>query len=231
MIHTGINALIGLQLSHLFKNRKLLSTSIIIGIILPDLDLILDFILSLFLNFNFLDKPYISHSIFHSLFMIPFLSLLILIYLEYKNKNNSNIVIGISMGMIIHIIFDIITLNPIGIFYPLFNLEVNFNLNNYLNIEIPKVIKKLLYAFDFFFFRLYTWMIIDLIINHKNDYHNIIKKLTIWMKIQLYIFLLFLLLIYCDVDNGTFSICFGLLYTPSLIMALYMTYKTRKLIN
>ena len=143
MIHTGINALIGLQLSHLFKNRKLLSTSIIIGIILPDLDLILDFILSLFLNFNFLDKPYISHSIFHSLFMIPFLSLLILIYLEYKNKNNSNIVIGISMGMIIHIIFDIITLNPIGIFYPLFNLELNFNLNDYLNIEIPKVIKKL----------------------------------------------------------------------------------------
>ena len=97
--------------------------------------------------------------------------------------------------------------------------------------KFPKVITTLLYAFDFFFFRLYTWMIIDLIINHKNDYHNIIKKLTVWMKIQLYIFLLFLLLIYCDVDNGTFSICFGLLYTPSLIMALYMTYKTRKLIN
>ena len=162
MIHTGINALIGLQLSHLFKKRKLLSTSIIIGIILPDLDLILDFILSLFLNFNFLDKPYISHSIFHSLFMIPFLSLLILIYLEYKNKNNSNIVIGISMGMIIHIILDIITLKPIGIFYPLFNLELNFNLNDYLNIEISKMITTLLYAFDFFFFRLYTWMIIDL---------------------------------------------------------------------
>ncbi len=231
MIHTGINALIGLQLSHFLKKSKLLSTSIIIGMVLPDLDLILDFILSLFLDFNFLDTPYISNSIFHSLFMIPFLSLLILIYLEYKNKNNANIVIGISTGMIIHIIFDIIALNPIGIFYPLFSLDSNFSLNNYLNIQISELETKILYAFDFFFFRLYTWMVIELIITHKNDYFKIIKNLAIWMKIQLYIFVLFLLLIYFDIDKTTFSICFGLLYTPSLIMVLYMTYKTRKLIN
>ena len=84
MIHTSINALIGLQLTQFIKNKKLLSTSIIIGIILPDIDLILDFILSLFYNYNFLFQPLISNSIFHSLLMIPFLSLLILIYLEYK---------------------------------------------------------------------------------------------------------------------------------------------------
>jgi membrane-bound metal-dependent hydrolase YbcI (DUF457 family) len=231
MIHTSINALIGLHLSRFIPNRKLLSISIIIGMILPDVDLILDFILSLFLNFNFLNKPYISNAIFHSLFMIPFLSLLILIYLEYKNKNNANIVIGLSIGMIIHIIFDIITLNSIGIFYPLFDLGSNLNLNNYLNFQIPEIITKILYAFDFFFFRLYTWMIIDLIISHKDNNSKIIKKLTIWMKIQLYIFLLFLLLIYFDVNERVFSNFFGLLYTPSFVIALYITYKTRKIIN
>ena len=52
MIHTSINALIGLQLTQFIKNKKLLSTSIIIGIILPDIDLILDFILSLFYNYG-----------------------------------------------------------------------------------------------------------------------------------------------------------------------------------
>ena len=231
MIHTSINALIGLHLSRFIPNRKLLSMSIIIGMILPDLDLILDFILSLFLNFNFLNEPYISNAIFHSLFMIPFLSLLILIYLEYKNKNNANIVIGLSIGMIIHIIFDIITLNSIGIFYPLFDLGSNLNLNDYLNFQIPEIITKILYAFDFFFFRLYTWMIINLIISHKDDNSKIIKKLTIWMKIQLYIFLLFLLLIYFDVNESAFSNFFGLLYTPSFVIALYITYKTRKIIN
>jgi len=231
MIHTSINALIGLQLSRFIPNRKLLSTSIIIGMILPDLDLILDFVLSLILKFNFLDEPHISNSIFHSLFMIPFLSLLILIYLEYKNKNNSNIVIGLSTGMIIHIIFDIITLNSIGIFYPLFDLGSNFDLNNYITIQIPEIITKILYAFDFFFFRLYTWIVIDLIISHENNNFQIIKKLTIWMKIQLYIFLLFLLLIYLGIDESTFSNLFGLLYTPSFVIALYITYKTRKIIN
>tara|TARA_Y100001970_G_scaffold139328_1_gene171423 strand:+ start:21 stop:716 length:696 start_codon:yes stop_codon:yes gene_type:complete len=231
MIHTGINALIGLQLSRFVKKRKLLSTSIIIGLILPDLDLILDFILSLFLNFNFLNTPYISHSIFHSILMIPFLSLLILIYLEYKNKSNINIVIGLSIGIIMHIIIDIISLNSVGIFYPLFDLSSNFNLKKYLNIQTPLITTKVLYAFDFLFFRLYISMIIDLIIKNQFDKFKIIKKLTICMKMQLYIFLLFLLLIYFGVDGSIFSNLFGLLYTVSFMMILYITYKTRKIIN
>ena len=230
MIQTSINAIIGLQLKKFIPN-KLLLAFLIIGMLIPDFDLILDFILSIFLKFDFLNNPYISNTIFHSLFMIPFINLLVLIYLEYKNKNNSNIVIGLSLGMFIHIIFDVITLKSVGIFYPLFDSSLNINLNNYLNFSVSDLISKIFYAFEFFFFRLYTWMIISIIIINKNDYYKILKKLTIWMKAQLYIFLLFLLLIYFDVDNSTFSICFGLLYTPSLIMALYMTYKTRKLIN
>ena len=90
-MYTSINALIGLQIKSVVPNKKLLSTSIIMGMILPDLDLVLDYLLSLFLKFNFLNESYIPNSIFHSLFMIPFLSLLILIYLEYKNKKPPNI--------------------------------------------------------------------------------------------------------------------------------------------
>ena len=231
MIYTSINAVIGLQIRNIIPNRKLLSTSLIIGMMLPDLDLLLDYLLSLFLKFNFLYESYISNTIFHSLFMIPFLSLLILIYLEYKNKNNITIVIGLSIGMVIHIIFDILTFKSVGIFYPLFDAKLNFNLGDYFFIEVPNMLSKISYSLEFFFFRLYTWMIIQLIIDNKNDYFRIIKKLTIWMKIQLYVFLLFLLLIYFEVDDSTFSNFFGILYVPSFLMALYMTYKTRKIIN
>ena len=230
-MYTSINALIGLQIKSVVPNKKLLSTSIIMGMILPDLDLILDYLLSLFLKFNFLNESYISNSIFHSLFMIPFLSLLILIYLEYKNKNNIAIVIGLSIGMLIHIIFDIITFQSVGIFFPLFDIKSNFNLSNYFNIQISNFFSKVLYAFEFFFFRLYTWMIMNLIIDKKNDYFKIIKKLSVWMKLQLYIFLLFLLLIYFGANDSIFSNLFGILYTPSFLMALYITYKTRKIIN
>ena len=70
-----------------------------------------------------------------------------------------------------------------------------------------------------------------MIIKNKFDKFEIIKKLTIWMKIQLYIFLLFLLLIYFGVDEAIFSNLFGLLYTVSFVIMIYMTYKTRKIIN
>tara|TARA_Y100001970_G_scaffold20772_1_gene23460 strand:+ start:14234 stop:14929 length:696 start_codon:yes stop_codon:yes gene_type:complete len=231
MIQTSINAIIGLQLKKFIPNKQLLLTSLIMGMLLPDLDLILDFILSLFLKFDFLNNPYISNTIFHSLFMIPFISLLTLIYLEYKNKNNINIVMGLSIGMFIHVIFDILTLKSVGIFYPLFDSSKNINLNNSLNFNIPDLISKTLYAFEFFFFRLYTWMNISLIIINKNDSFKILKKLTIWMKFQLYIFLLFLLLIYFDIDDSVFSNFFGIFYIPSFLMAVYMTYKTRKAIK
>ena len=50
MIQTSINAIIGLQLKKFIPNKQLLLTSLIIGMLIPDLDLILDFILSLFLK-------------------------------------------------------------------------------------------------------------------------------------------------------------------------------------
>jgi len=231
MIHTSINALIGLKLTSFIKDKNLLSTAIIIGLILPDLDFILDFILSLFLNYDFLYNPYISNSIFHSLFMIPFLSLLILIYLEYTNQNNSYIVIGLSLGMLAHVIIDVISFNSIGIFFPLFDLKSSFGLTNYFNIQFSSKIIKIFYTFDFFFYRLYTLSIINLIIINKIDNFRIIKKLTIFMKIQLYIFLLFLLLIYFDVSNNTFSSLFGLFYTLCFLMTFYMTCKSRTIIN
>ena len=136
MINTGINAIIGLQLKKFTPNHTLLSTSIIIGMILPDIDLVIDYLLSLFFDFNFLYYPQISNTLFHSLFAIPLFGLLILIYLEYKNKNNISIVIGLSTGMLLHVLFDIITLKSVGIFYPLFNAELNLNLNQYLNLQI-----------------------------------------------------------------------------------------------
>tara|TARA_B110000014_G_scaffold262510_1_gene256650 strand:+ start:4759 stop:5454 length:696 start_codon:yes stop_codon:yes gene_type:complete len=231
MINTGINAIIGLQLKKITPNQKLLSTSLIIGIIIPDIDLIIDYLLSLFIGFNFLYDPQLSNTLFHSLFAIPVLGLLILIYLEYKNKNNISIVIGLSIGMSLHILLDILTLKSVGIFYPLFNTDLNLNLNDYLNIQIPNKYINILYAFDFLFFRLYTWMIINIIINNKNDQFQILKKISLWMKIQLYIFLLFLFLIYFDVSKDMFAYLFGLAYTLSLAMMLYMTYKTRKIIN
>tara|TARA_Y100000768_G_C23797390_1_gene595465 strand:- start:13 stop:705 length:693 start_codon:yes stop_codon:yes gene_type:complete len=230
MIQTSIYTLIGILLSKRLSERPYLITSLIIGLIFPDLDIILDFIFSLFLNFNFIHKTYIGNSIFHSLLLIPFICLIILMYQEINKNKNYNIVIGFSAGVLAHILFDILSLQSVGIFFPL-PLETNLNLNDFFNYKIPLIIINILNLLTLILFRFYTWKIINLILNQSQNYHILIKRLSLWMKIQLYLFLIFILLIYFDTTETINSVFFGISYTLSFAMVIYMTLKTKKLIN
>jgi len=72
---------------------------------------------------------------------------------------------------------------------------------------------------------------INSILNQSKKYNRLVKKLTVWMKVQLYLFLIFILLIYFDRSEMINSIFFGVSYTLSYAMIIYMTLKTKKLIN
>ena len=230
MIQTSIYALIGILLGPQLQRWPYFTTSLIIGLIFPDIDVVFDFILSLFLNFNFGQDTYISNSIFHSLILIPFICLIILIYQELKNKKNYNIVVGFSIGMLVHILFDILTLQSVGIFFPL-PLESNLNLNDFLNYKMPLMVKIVFNILTLLLFRIYTWKIINLILSEPKKHPHKVKILLLWMKIQLYLFLIFILLIYFDTTEKINSIFFGVSYTLSFAMVIYMTLKTKKLIN
>jgi len=231
MAHTSIHAIIGLKTENIIPKNKYLLTSIIIGMILPDFDLILRYIFDILNSFQ-ISMPIISNSIFHSIFMIPLITLLILIYSELKQKKDLKIIAsGIAIGMIFHIIFNIITLQSIGIFYPLIELESNFNLNQYLNITFENKYYKWICASEFFFFRLYGWMIIQKIIKNPFNNHKLINKINLWVKLELYIFVLFLLLIYFDARETLFTNIFGVLYALSFFITFYITYRARKSIN
>jgi len=73
MAQTSINAIIGFSLKNIIPNKKQLLTSIIIGMMLPDLDFIIEYIINqlTFINYE------LHNSLFHNIFIIPFLSLLI----------------------------------------------------------------------------------------------------------------------------------------------------------
>ena len=62
MIQTSIYALIGILLGPQLQRWPYFTTSLIIGLIFPDIDVVFDFILSLFLNFNFGQDTYIYNS-------------------------------------------------------------------------------------------------------------------------------------------------------------------------
>ena len=226
MAQTSINAIIGIKLKSVVPNKKQLLTSIIIGMMLPDLDFIIEYLINQFTFINY----ELHNSLFHNIFIIPFIALLILIYSEYKNKNKI-IATGVALGIAIHIILDIITMQSVGLLFPLFDVNQNFDLKQFLNISIDTNIQKTLDCFEFLFFRIYGWLLIEqIILNPKNNTY-LIKRIKLWMKLELYIFLLFILFIYFGVKDLHFTNIYGALYIPSFLFALYITYKMRKTLN
>ena len=228
MAQTSINALIALKLRNIIPPKKQLLTSIIIGMILPDLDFVIEYIIS---HFTFINYQ-LHNSLFHNIFILPFLALLILIYSEYKKENEIKIIaIGLSMGMAFHIILDIITMQSVGLLFPLFDSSQNFNLKEYLNININNDFHKIFDCFEFLFFRFYGWLLIEQIILNPENNTYLIKKIKLWMQLELYIFLLFILFIYFGVNDIQFINIYGILYIPSFFFALYITYKMRRTLN
>jgi len=74
-------------------------------------------------------------------------------------------------------------------------------------------------------------MIVQKIIKNPFNNYRLINKINLWIKLELYIFVLFLLLIYFGVKETIFMNIFGVLYTMSFFIITYITYKTRKSIN
>ena len=226
-----INSIIALQAKEILPKKKYLVSSIVIGSILPDIDFILSWIFQVS-KIDYLINLNVLNSFFHSVFMIPLLTLLVLIYSEYKKiVGVSTVVIGLSTGMIFHIIFDILTFQSVGILYPLFDSNLNFDLNNYFTINLPYKIKGLIKSSEFIYFYVYGWIIINKIIKNPRENYNMIKKITVWIKLELYIFLLFLFFIYFEVSELIFINTFDIFYILSIMTTMYITFKIRSTID
>ena len=219
MAQTTLTAITILKSKSLIKSRDYFITSLLIGSIIPDLDILLNF----FVNQN------INNIVFHSLFSVPFFILIILIFGEYKKDYKfKRIALGFNLGIVIHIIFDLITLESVGIFYPLFNSYENLDLKNIINFKFNKTTILILNSFDFLMFRIYGWMLIEQIILNPKKNTKYIKYIRMWMKFELYIFVLFILLIYFRMDDSNIKNVYTLFMIPSIIITLFFTYKLRK---
>ena len=137
-----------------------------------------------------------------------------------KNKTIIYIANGFSWGVITHIILDLIfRFGKIDIFWPLpIGIINGWNYGNY---------QYLILGLDLLLFRLLASELIKTLLsaNIKPKNTNFIKPLTIWMKYQSYVFILFLLIAYFKIEYGL--ILFGILYIPAYIMSLLSIYKVK----
>lgn len=219
MTQTAIIPIIVLRFKNYIKFKRYFLTSLLIGSLLPDLDLF----------FYLIFGEFFHNCIFHNLFFLVFSFLIIMIYGEYKKDiKYKNIAFGFISGIAIHLLLNVLTFQPVGLFYPLFSASENFNLNNIFKISKINNLNEILKASDFIFFRFYGWFLIEEIIKTPNYNSSQISKIKLWMKIELSIFLLFLLLIYFGMNGTQIINIHGFLLLPSLMAALYFTFKLRK---
>lgn len=222
MTQTAIVPIIALRLKSYIKFKSYFLTSLLIGSLLPDLDLFF------YLTFG----DFLHNCIFHNLFFVTFSFLIIMIFGEYKKDiKYKSIAFGFISGILMHLLFNILTFQPVGLLYPLFSASENFDLNNIFKMRKINNLNEILKASDFIFLRFYGWFLVEEIIKTPIYNSSQITKIKLWMKIELSVFLIFLLLIYFGMNGTQIINIHGFLLLPSLIAAIYFTFKLRKNIN
>ena len=222
MAQSGLHAALGYQFQKIIPYERRLFPAIIFGAILPDLDIVIMAIGSLF--YPILQSEALFHRSFsHSFFSVILIYLLFAIFAEWKKHPLfKSIGKGLSIGILSHIILDtFLWFRPIQFLWPL-PLEP-FNLWSLW--EMPDWMHRSMLILEFLCFRWYAWFLITKHLGTPNRQSWVIKYLHIWKNWETCFILIFSLL---ALWNPTiFLVLFGAAYIPSLIMALWTTYISR----
>ena len=221
----GLHTYIAFKIKPFLYQRKMFFSSFLIGSVIPDIDIILVALCSIFLTQN--ESITIFHkTITHSFITAGIIYLFFLIIYEIKkNKIILNVAYGFTSGFVIHILVDtLIGFGKITLFWP---LPIGA-LNGWDYTTISYNLENIILCSEFIFFRLLASQLIKTLLNcrtiMKND--NYIQYLASWMKIELYFFLVLLLTIIFIPEYKL--IIFFILYIPSYVMSIHSILKLRR---
>ena len=224
MTQLGLRIYIIFKLKKFFPNSEMFFISFIAGSFFPDIDIILVAISSFSTPLN--QSIFLFHkTLTHSFITLAGIYLIFLIVYEVKkNKIILNIANGFSLGIITHIMLDLtFRFGKIDILWPLpIGIINGLDYGNYKNIIL---------CLDLLFFRLLNSELIKILLDTNIESKNIafIKPLSLWMKYQSYLTILFILTLYFKTEYTL--IVFGILYILSYIVSLLSIYKIRDCIE
>ena len=222
MAQAGLHAALGYSLRHIFPNEKRFLPAVIFGAILPDLDVLIVALASLFYPVS--QAEHLFHRSFsHSFFTIVLIYLVFSIIAEWKkNPVFKSIGKGLVLGILSHIIVDtFLWFRDIQFLWPLPFEPFNF----WSFWQVPDWLHRIMMVIEFFGFYWYAWFLISRHIQQPNRQSWIIKYLQYWKSFGGILFLIFIFLAYWEPVG--FLVIFGAAYIPSIIMALWATYMSR----
>ena len=222
MAQAGAHAIVGMYASRFpFFNKKW-TPAIIIGSLIPDLDIIAVAFGKLFTSIS---EPihYFHRKGTHSLLFVLFIFLIFEILSEIlKNPKLRHWGKGLSIGITTHIILDsFLFLQSIYLFWPL-----QMDLNIWKNYNPPEMLPNFMMAMEFLFFRILAWIIIE-IGTHKRDirFPGLLPLISKWRKVEFLLFVVFIILTLINLPF--YDVLFGIFYIPSLFISIFVVWIMR----
>jgi len=220
MPQNGIHAIVGIASRKWMPKKEWLLLGVVLGNMFPDLDNLVTAYATLALGQPSDQAAEIYHRTFtHSVFTI--VAMVILFYIiaaVTKNEKWKNFGVGFGVGILMHILVDLVLwFNGVQLFWP-FGGELNF----WTGVTVPAWLKIILDTGEFLAFGLYFMLLVSLSQRHTTDAARQNSTRT-WAYIEFALFVLFTVLFFAIGTKGLHYQIFGALYLISLIVGMTIT--------
>ena len=223
MPQNGIHAITGIAARKWMPDREWLVLGVVLGNMVPDLDNIA----VAYATLTKADSHGLHRTFTHSIFTV--IAVIVLFYLIAaftKNQKWNNLGLGLGIGILMHILLDIILwFNGVEILWP-----IRYELNLWRWFSMPDWLKILLDTGEFLAFGLYFLLLHSLAQRQNTDRERQGSPRT-WAYVQFVLFVLFTVLFFTVSSTGLPYTIFGALYIVSMIVAVVVTIQMRKTIE
>ena len=221
MAQAGIHSLVGAAVRKWTPAREWLVLGIVLGNLLPDADNLAVAAATL----TGASTEGLHRTFTHSLFTVAVIIIVFqLVAALTKRPSWGNLGIGLGVGVLMHILLDlVIWFNGVQILWPL-----PLWVNPWEGTTPPEWFSQLMMPVEMLFFALYFVALAGLARKQGTNLGRI-KSLRVWTAVQSILFLIFLILVY--IMKSGFMTIFGAVYLLSLGLAFAITIQMRQTIE
>jgi membrane-bound metal-dependent hydrolase YbcI (DUF457 family) len=221
MAQAGIHSMVGMAVRKWTPARKWLMLGIVLGNLFPDADNLAVAVATVMGK----STEGLHRTFTHSLFFVAAIVLVgYIVSWATKRPQWSNLGWGLGVGVLMHILLDLIVwFNGVEILWPLPSW-VNF----WEGVSLPEWWEKLMSPIENLFFALYFILLASVARKRKTNL-DYLSKLKVWTWIQGILFVVFMVMVY-TVNSGFMTI-FGAVYLLSLGLAFGVTIRMRNTVE
>jgi membrane-bound metal-dependent hydrolase YbcI (DUF457 family) len=223
MPQNGVHAIVGTMARKWMPQKEWLLLGVVLGNMFPDLDNLA----VAYATLTKADTHGLHRTFTHSIFtIIAIIFLFYLIAALTKNQKWNNFGIGLGIGILMHILLDLVLwFNGVELLWP-----IRYELNFWSWFVVPDWLQIILDTGEFLAFGLYFLLLGSLARRQNTDTERQGSSKT-WAYIEFALFILFTVLFFSIGAAGLQSTIFGALYLLSMIIGIVITIRMRRTVE